>query len=337
MFRPSTMVLFFIGLLIAFTSISQSSTSTYSNGIIPFSFNTYDAGCNGPMSPLVVNIPAGSTVTSIEISYDVIAGNGAWMSEQRTAVHCHETGGTEGAISGSGGNSGGTESYNRTGVGIANGFSASGVLTFEMRAWRTWGGTTCETSYQNVVNNTWSIKVNYMIAGPIVSPGGVPNAEVWFDASNGAVGSPVTQWNNLGVNSNIPSLTSPSGGTITNSDLKANYNSVITTTGGYSGTFHAEVSNRNQLIAGNQVTMYVAYLGNNAPDLTFEFHGSVQTSASSNGANQWLTWGFRHGGMGVLYSNGTGFAYNTPSIAGISHNSAFAGLNGTANSVVVIR
>lgn len=472
-------LLCFIGFLLSFSTYSQSSTATYSSGAIPFSFNAYDASCNGPVSPLVVNIPAGAMVTSVDITYDVLAANGGWISDQRTAVHCQETGNTE-ATANVATNSGGTQNYNRTGVNIANGISATGVLTFDMRAWRTYGGSTCETSYQNVVNNSWSIIVYYTITAPmsytssttttasiadvssctgtaeilgvevvttggssaidvtsltinttgtttladvdniniyytgtsstfdatnlfgtatsagsvvvngtqtlstgtnyfwvvydlsppltlgnvldgsctnvtvgaanytptvtspagsrtvgacISSPGGVPNVETWFDAGNGPVGSPVTQWNNLGVNTNITSLTSPNGGTLSSAMIRSNYNDVVTTAGGYNGTFHAEVSNRNQLISGDEVTMYVVYFGNSAPDLAFEFHGSIQTNPSSNGADQWLTWGFRHGGLGVLYSNGSGgYNYDNTAMAGLSKNAVFAGLHGTSNS-----
>ena len=165
------------------------------------------------------------------------------------------------------------------------------------------------------------------------SPGGVAsNLQAWFDANNGALGTPVTTWNNLGPNANITQLTSANGGNMVTNDIKANYNNIVNTTGGFNGTFHAEVSDRTQLISGNEVTMYAAYQRANAPDLVFEFHGSVSTNPASNGANQWLAWGFRHGGMGTTFSNGTGHLYDNTTMAQMSQNSNLAGMFGTGNA-----
>lgn len=174
---------------------------------------------------------------------------------------------------------------------------------------------------------------NRLITACSPSPGGIENGlQTWFDANTGTIGAPVTQWNNIGPNTNITQLTSPNGGTLSTNDMKANFNNIVTTTGDYDGTFHAEVPTRTQLISGNGVTMYAAYQRQNAPDLVFEFHGSIQTNSGSNGANQWLTWGFRHGGMGALFSNGTGYPYDNAYMATMSQNSGLAGLHGTSNS-----
>ncbi len=429
---------------------------------------------------MVVNIPAGASVTGIDITYDFVALNGAWMSEQRSQIHCQETGNTEATVNGSGGNSGGTETYNRTGVAIANGISPTGTLTFEMRAWRSWGGTNCDQVYNYIYNASWTITVYYFVPGPMLynaatttqnntqsiqncdgsaeiigvqvqttgssptidltamtigttgttnlaevsavnvyytgtsatfatttlvgsaapgasvtitgtqtlqmgtnyfwveytlnpilnngnnfdatctqitvggvtyaptlanpagnrtvgacnpSPGGIStNLQTWFDANAGTVGTPVTTWNNLGPNANITQLTSPNGGNLVSNDLKSNYNSIINTTGAYNGTFHAEVSDRTQVISGNEVTMYAAYQRMSAPDLVFEFHGSTQTNAASNGANQWLTWGFRHAGLGSLFSSGTTHIYDNPTLSQSSENSNFIGLHGQSGA-----
>ena len=165
------------------------------------------------------------------------------------------------------------------------------------------------------------------------TPGGVSsNLQTWFDANNGTSGSPVNQWNNLGPNANITKLTSVNGGTLFSADEKANYNNIVKTSGGYNGTFHAEVPTRTQLISGNEVTMYVAYQKKSSPDLTFEFHGSIQTDPASNGANQWLAWGFRHSGKGTHFSNGQDHLYNNVYLSTMSKNSGFAGLYGRSNS-----
>lgn len=461
-------------------SLGQSVTATYSAGNIATPITNYSAACNGPTTPLVVTIPAGANVTSIDVSYNFTALNGAWMSEQRSRIRCQETGNTEATFNGTGGSSGGTESYNRTGVTIANGISATGTLTFEMQAWRTWGGTACDQAFQFINNNSWTITVYYFMPGPMLyssstttqtntqaiqncdgnaeiigvqvvttgssptidltaltigtagttnlsevsainvyytgtsssfaastlfgsaapaasvnisgtqtlqmgtnyfwveyqliptlnngnnfdarctqvtvggssfvptvtnpagnrtvgacnpTPGGVSgNLQTWFDANSGTVGAPVTVWNNLGPNASITQLTSTNGGTLSSNDLKSNYNNIVTTTGAYNGTFHAEVSDRTQVISGNEVTMYTAYQRASAPDLVFEFHGSTQTNAASNNINQWLTWGFRHAGLGTLFSSGISHIYHNPTMIQSSSNSNFAGLHGRSGS-----
>ena len=164
------------------------------------------------------------------------------------------------------------------------------------------------------------------------SPGGVSgNLQTWFDANQGISGSPVTGWNNLGPNANITTLSSTNGGTLDATDRKANYNNIINTTGGYDGTFHATVTDRTQVIAGSGVTMYVAYQRQSYPDLSFNFHSSI-FAGGLDGTNQWRSWGFRHGGLGSLFSNGASHLYNAPMQAQSSENSGFVGLFGTENS-----
>ena len=154
--------------MFAFFGTAQSVTATYNAGNIPTPITNYSATCNGPVTPLVVTIPAGANVTGIDITYDFVATGGAYMSEQRSQIHCQETGNTEITYNGTGGGTGGTENYTRNGVNIANGISATGTLTFEMQAWRTWGGTNCDQVYQYINNNTWSITVHYTIPGPMI-------------------------------------------------------------------------------------------------------------------------------------------------------------------------
>lgn len=147
---------------------SQSVTATYNAGDIGSDESAYNAGttCNGNNTPLVVNIPAGAIVTSVDVSYSMTAQGGGWMSEQRSQIFCQETGNDEGGditgASAGGTNNPGTINYNRTGLTLSNGTSATGVLTFEMRSYRTWVGTAgCNTTVQKVDNSTWSITVFY--------------------------------------------------------------------------------------------------------------------------------------------------------------------------------
>ncbi len=159
-------LLFILAICFSQFIYGQSSSATYSTGDIPTSYLAYDASCNGPVTTLDVTIPAGMFVTGIDVSYDMTAATGAWMSEQNSQIYCQDTGLDEGAyVLGSGGNSGGTESYSRTGLNIANGVDADGLITFEMRAFRSWGsadGGVCNLQYQQINNNTWTITVHYI-------------------------------------------------------------------------------------------------------------------------------------------------------------------------------
>ncbi len=159
----------FIGIVLISVSLlkSQTVTNTYSAGDIPVADGAYDAACNGPGSTLEVVLPAGGPwqVNSIEIEYDMTAGNGAYMSEQISKVYCQNTTNEEGDNSGAG-SSEGTYSYLRTGVNIANGVYAGGTnLIFEMHAYRTWSSASgCNTNDQKVDDNTWIITVLYSAA-----------------------------------------------------------------------------------------------------------------------------------------------------------------------------
>ncbi|MFT5777975.1 MAG: hypothetical protein ACI837_000923 [Crocinitomicaceae bacterium] len=83
-----TILTAFLTLIIASSVFGQSSTSTFTTGNIPLNFTAYSAGCNGPTFPLVVTIPAGASVISIDIAYAITAANGAWKSEQSSQIHC---------------------------------------------------------------------------------------------------------------------------------------------------------------------------------------------------------------------------------------------------------
>ena len=68
----------------------------------------------------------------------------------------------EGSYTNGSGGSEGTQSYSRTGLNIADWTYAGGtVLTVEMRAYRSWGGSGCNESYNYIDNNSWTITVHY--------------------------------------------------------------------------------------------------------------------------------------------------------------------------------
>lgn len=84
--------LIIIILLVFFKGYSQVS-NTYSSGNISTNYGSYSSTCNGPTTTLNVTLPAGVSweVTSVDVSYDFTACNGAWKSELRSQIYCQNT------------------------------------------------------------------------------------------------------------------------------------------------------------------------------------------------------------------------------------------------------
>ncbi len=142
--------------------VTGQISTTYSAGDINTEYSdltpttTSTASCPGT---LTVNVPAGFKIKSTSVSYTMTAQAGAWMSEQKSLLVCTTNGNTETEVSSGSSSSGGTYSYNRTGLAIAN--NLTGNVNFELRAWRMWGDQSlgCDASYNRVDNNTWTVTV----------------------------------------------------------------------------------------------------------------------------------------------------------------------------------
>lgn len=115
---------------------------------------SYTTSCPGVMT---VNVPEGYIISSVATSYEMETALNGWLSEQNTVLVCNTTGLMESAITTGEGNNTGTFSYSRTGLDIADG--AYGNVEFELRAWRTYGGSDCNTDYNRVVAGTWTVTV----------------------------------------------------------------------------------------------------------------------------------------------------------------------------------
>ncbi len=145
--------------------IPGTSSSLYSSGVInsEYSATTVTSAtastCPGTQS---ITIPANHTVSSVTTTYQMTgntAGNG-WMSEQRSVLYSPTTSTASSVASGTG-NSAGTFSYNRTGLTLANG--ATGPVSFELRAFRTFGTTpACGTNYNFVNDDSWRVTGYYL-------------------------------------------------------------------------------------------------------------------------------------------------------------------------------
>ena len=106
---------------------------------------------------LTVNVPAGFVISSVATSYDMQTALNGWMSEQRSLLVCTTNGITESQVTSGVGGTTGTYSYSRTGLDIAD--NLTGAVNFELRAWRTYGSSDCNTDYNRVVGGTWTVTV----------------------------------------------------------------------------------------------------------------------------------------------------------------------------------
>ncbi|MBD8083460.1 T9SS type A sorting domain-containing protein [Chryseobacterium caseinilyticum] len=143
------------------TSFTTGQISvTYTAGDINTEYNstgldtTSTTSCPGTMS---ITIPAGYKINSTSVSYNMSTAGNGWMSEQKSILVCSTNGNTESAISSGSGSNTGTFSYNRTGLALAN--DLTGTVNFDLRTWRTYGGSGCSPDYNKVDNNTWKVTV----------------------------------------------------------------------------------------------------------------------------------------------------------------------------------
>ncbi|HMI07510.1 MAG TPA: T9SS type A sorting domain-containing protein, partial [Flavobacterium sp.] len=81
----------------------------------------------------------------------------------RSLLVCTTNGNMEAAVTSGVGSTGGTYSYERNGIDIANGLT--GTVNFELRAWRTYGAGECDVVYNRVVDHTWAVTITYQVLG----------------------------------------------------------------------------------------------------------------------------------------------------------------------------
>ncbi|WP_415325372.1 T9SS type A sorting domain-containing protein [Chryseobacterium sp. MMS23-Vi53] len=136
---------------IAATYTLGDINTEYNNSGVTTSSTT---NCPGTVS---VTIPAGYKIKSTAVSYNMTTASNGWMSEQRTLLVCSTNGVAEASVASGSGSTGGTYSYNRTGLTLAN--DLTGTVNFDLRAWRTYGGTDCTTEYNKVDNGTFTVTV----------------------------------------------------------------------------------------------------------------------------------------------------------------------------------
>lgn len=135
-------------------------STLYTTGDINTQFNnsgvttSSTTSCAGTLS---VNVPSGYKIKSTAVSYKMSTASNGWMGEQRSLLVCTTNNVTEASVTSGSGSSTGTYSYNRTGLTLAN--DLTGTVNFELRAWRTYGGSGCTAEYNKVDNNTFTVTV----------------------------------------------------------------------------------------------------------------------------------------------------------------------------------
>jgi len=109
-------------------------STTYTAGDINTQFNnsgvttTSTTSCPGSLS---INVPTGYKIKSTAVSYTMSTVSNGWMAEQRSLLVC---------------------TTNNTN-------DLTGTVNFEMRAWRTYGGSDCNADYNKIDNNTLVVTV----------------------------------------------------------------------------------------------------------------------------------------------------------------------------------
>lgn len=153
-------------ILLSVNFFAGSVTATYSAGAIPTTYITSASVSTSSRATapglLTVTIPVGAIITSVNVAYSMTATSLGYMSEQRSFVLCSSLSGTvESAVYSGVGNAAGTYPYSRTALTIANNVTGGGDILFELHAFRVYGGTGSNETYNYVDNNSWQVTVNY--------------------------------------------------------------------------------------------------------------------------------------------------------------------------------
>ena len=157
------------------TNLSGSADSPTDLGTTSYTHTTGDGDTRFVANPTVstnnntcpldfsVTIPSGATITGVDVSYNMTALAGGYLSEQRSYLQCLSTGGAkEASIAVGTGESEGTLSYSRTGLTIANSVTGGGAINFRLHGFRTWEGTAgCHATVNKIDNNTVVVKIYY--------------------------------------------------------------------------------------------------------------------------------------------------------------------------------
>ncbi len=150
------------------TSTSTSASATYSAGNASTLYSASPTTATISTCPinLSVTIPVGAVITGVNVSYSMQTQGSTdpgYMSDQLSYLRCTSSGGTAESSISSGTGTTGTQSYTRNNLTIANNVTGGGTINFQLHAFRTYGGSGCGTTFNQVNNNTFTITVNYTL------------------------------------------------------------------------------------------------------------------------------------------------------------------------------
>ncbi|UPQ80773.1 GEVED domain-containing protein [Flavobacterium azooxidireducens] len=117
----------------------------------PSTFST----CPGTLS---ITVPTGKWIASLAVEYSMTAVGDlfdeGWMSEQRSFIYSPTLGVGEATVAAGAGDSTGTFNYSRN---LPFAEQATGTITFQLHAFRGYGGSGCGTTFNLVNNGTWKL------------------------------------------------------------------------------------------------------------------------------------------------------------------------------------
>src|SRR5690606_2780200 len=100
-----------------------------------------------------IDVPEGYFLSALRVEYVMLSPDPSWTSRQRSVLYSATLEMGEAAVvRGGADNYPGMVSYDRE-VSFANG--ATGTIEFVLKAWRTPGGTGCNTNYSYVMDGSW--------------------------------------------------------------------------------------------------------------------------------------------------------------------------------------
>ena len=143
-----------------FVCPANAVCATYYTGDLPTDIDFGFGGISNCPGELEVVIPSGYVLDSIRTMFDMTAQNGAWISEQRHRLRVSSLQPAGPILAGLGGNIAGTESYDYT-MSFPYGFNLAGTIDIQLHAGRTWGGLACNTTYNKVDSDSWTVVAYY--------------------------------------------------------------------------------------------------------------------------------------------------------------------------------
>jgi len=123
------------------------------------------ASCPGNLS---LQIPAGNAITNVSTLYHIRALAPGTMMQQRSMLYSPTISAGESTVTAGTSTGSNIEKYERHNLTFAEG--ATGNIQFQLKTWRTAEGSGCNTTYNKVNNNTWTVVAFYSPSSSCPSP-----------------------------------------------------------------------------------------------------------------------------------------------------------------------